>query len=517
MRYVVTADEMRAVDAATINEIGLPGVVLMENAGRAVAQVVLEELPEQLVQPRVAVVCGAGNNGGDGFVVARCLRTEGIDATVYLAALESDLRGDARLHFDVYRNVGGPVVSIADTAGLTEMAGAIEAADVVVDSLFGTGLTRQVEGHMARVIETVNRGRGVRVSVDMPSGVSADTGRVLGVAVDAACTVTMAFLKVGLVISPGFAHAGRVLVVGIGIPDALVEAQRTRMALLEASDLAPLVPRPSLLAHKNRRGHLLALAGSPGKRGAARLLTWAAMRAGAGLATLASTWSDGEPVMPDPVMGARLEADDSGAIDRLLMLAQGKQALAMGPGMGRSEGCRALVHAALTEIERPIVLDADALGHLGADLERVAKARGPVVMTPHPGEAARLLGCTPADIQEDRVAAVRRMAALTEAVVVLKGARTLVCDGSDPAQTVTINPSGSAALATAGTGDVLTGIIGALLAQGVPAPGAARLGVYLHGRTGELAADELGLTSATAADLAEHLPAAMNELRAELR
>ena len=507
MLHVVTSAEMRAIDAATIEAIGLPGAVLMENAGRAVVAAVREELAGD---GTVAVVCGAGNNGGDGYVVARVLRQQRIAATVYLAAPRSAVRGDAMIHLAAYERTGGEVVAIAEPAELVANAQAIERAGVVVDALFGTGLGRPVEGHLAAVIQCINRSRGRIVAVDIPSGLSADTGAVLGAAVEPHRTVTMAFLKVGLAVAPGMARAGRVSVAEIGIPTELATAHGVGLALLEASDVSGGLPRARLLDHKNRRGHVLLVAGSPGKRGAARLGAMAAMRAGAGLLTLA--WEGRESTAPDPIMTAELDADEPGAVDRLIALAEGKAVLAVGPGMPTGTGGCRLVHAALERIETPIVLDADALNHLGSDLERVAASRGPVVMTPHPGEAARLLATTTAEIERDRVAAVRALAERSRAVVLLKGAGTLVCDGAAADGFTTINPTGNPALATAGAGDVLTGIVAGLLAQGVAAVDAARIGAYLHGLVGDVCKERFGEVGATASDLVDAVPAAVARL-----
>jgi hydroxyethylthiazole kinase-like uncharacterized protein yjeF len=530
MRYVVTAEEMQALDRETIEGIGLPGVVLMENAGRAVVRVIEDLLaqagawraaaagsalargganPTQR-PPRIAVVCGSGNNGGDGYVIARCLREAGMHVTVYMAARRDAIKGDAMRHLDVYENTGGLLISIADEASLFRHAERIRNADLVVDALFGTGLQREVQGRYRKIIEAINQCQAHRVAVDIPSGLAADTGEVLGIAVNATCTVTMAFLKVGLATAPGFARCGQIHVAEIGIPDALAEKHGIRTALIEPNDLALLLPTNDALAHKNRRGHVLAVAGAPGKRGAARLLGWAAMRTGAGLVTIASPWQGGEVHAPDPVMTEELDPDADDAFERLLALVRGKQVLAMGPGMPVSDGGRALVHAALAELEVPMVLDADALNHIGTHLDRVVKARAPVIMTPHPGEAARLLGTSTDKVQKDRVGAARALAMRSDAIVVLKGARTLVCVDDF----VTVNPSGHPALATAGSGDVLTGMIAALVAQGVSPPDAARLGVYLHGKIGEHAAAALGEQSVTAADLAEHVPGAMTGLAA---
>lgn len=515
MRYIVTAEEMRAMDAATIEGIGLPGVVLMENAGRGVAERILQELrlgEDAPAEPNAAVVCGAGNNGGDGYVIARCLREAGVHATVYLAAAKEKIRGDARIHFDVYEQVGGLAVSIADPAGVAEHKDEIRNADVLVDCVFGTGLDRPVEGRYREIIELMNQATGFRVAVDIPSGLSADTGETLGVAVTADCTVTMAFLKTGLVVSPGFAKCGDVQVAEIGIPRTLAQAQGIRLGLVEDRDMAALLPPVPPLAHKTSRGHVLLVAGSPGKRGAARLAGWGALRVGAGLATIASAGRD--IWHQDPLMTAELDPDaeaDAG-VGTLTRLAQGKRCVAMGPGMPTSEAGKRLVYGALEELDQTLVLDADALNHLGAELERVARAKPPVILTPHPGEAARLLGTDTRAIERDRVSAARELAAESRAVVVLKGARTVVCDGTNDLAFTTVNPTGNSALASAGTGDVLTGVVAGLAAQGLRPDEAARLGVFLHGRAGDLAAARLGPRGVTASDVAEAIPDATRSL-----
>ena len=509
MEYVVTAAEMRAIDAATIDGIGLPGAVLMENAGRAVADAVVDELAAAGDGP-VAVVAGGGNNGGDGFVVARVLRARGVDAMVLLAAPRDQLRGDARLHLQAYEQSGGLATEITSAAELAEHREAVERAAVIVDALFGTGLTRPVEGHAAAIIEVMNRGVGRVVAVDVPSGLSADRGVPLGCAVRADRTVTMAFRKVGLAVSPGLARAGRVSVAEIGIPRDLAAAHGVQLALLEPADAAGWLRRPDPLDHKGRRGHVLVVAGSPGKRGAGRLSAMAALRSGAGLVTLASEVAD--DAAPDPVMTAALDPDRPGAADRLVELAGRARCVAMGPGMATGDGGRALVQAALARLEVPLVLDADALNHLAADPAQVAAAAAPVVLTPHPGEAARLLGATVQEVEADRVAAVRALAERTAAVVVLKGPGTLVCDGAAGDGFVTINSTGGPELATAGSGDVLTGVIAALCAQGIGPGEAARLGVYLHGRAGERCRAGIGAIGVTASDLIDAVPGALGDV-----
>ncbi|HUS68476.1 MAG TPA: NAD(P)H-hydrate dehydratase, partial [Kofleriaceae bacterium] len=496
MQYVVTAAEMRAIDAATIEEIGLPGAVLMENAGRAVADAVMEERAGR--PGPVAVVCGAGNNGGDGTVVARVLRARGVEVAMYLAAERGAVRGDAATHLGAYEQAGGVALSIATADELAAQAPAIQSAAVVVDALFGTGLAREVTGPMAEVVAVMNGAAGRVVAVDVPSGLSADRGVELGCAVRADRTVTMAFLKVALAVAPGLARAGRVTVAEIGIPTELAAAHGVRLARLERGDVAGLLPAAGATDHKNRRGHVLVVAGSPGKRGAGRLAALGAMRGGAGLVTLAAEVRDEGAAAP--VMTAVIDADAAGAADALVTLAKGMRCVAIGPGMATGAGGRALVRAAVERLEVPIVLDADGLNHVADDPSVLARARGGVVLTPHPGEAARLLGCSVAEVEADRVAAVRALAEKTAAVVLLKGAGTLVCDGGeeDGSGFVTVNATGNAVLATAGAGDVLTGLIAALVGQGVGLADAARLGAWVHGTAGDVLRERMGRVGVTA-------------------
>jgi len=480
---VLTAAEARALDRVTMTDVGLPGVVMMEAAGRGVAAEVLRALATR--PGPVAVVCGGGGNGGDGLVVARVLRAAGVDATAYLAVPAVGITGDAALHLGVYQRSGGALIDASGDEGPALIAAAVARAAIVVDALFGVGVTRAVEGRLAAVIAAIDGAPGWRVAIDLPSGLDADTGQVRGVAARADVTVTMAAPKLGIAVAPGAAYAGRVVVVDIGVPPAVLAAMAPRAALVEAADAAAWRRPSDPLTHKHRRGHLLVVAGAPGTRGAGRLAAIAALRAGAGLVTLAGPTGGGELAAPDPIMTAALDE-----VDGLAALLAGKHALAIGPGMPADARGRAWIDHALAA-GVPCVIDAAGLGHLVGRLDAVAAAAGRVVLTPHSGEAARLLGTTAAAVDADRPAAVRALAAATRAVVLLKGPRTLVCDGR-AGDAIAINPTGGPALATAGSGDVLTGVIGALLAAAQPPAIAASLGAYLHGAAGDALAETLG-------------------------
>ena len=497
MKPVVTAAEMRALDAATIHDIGLPGVVLMETAGRAVAAAAVRAHAER--GGPVAVVCGPGNNGGDGFVCARVLAERGIDATAYLLGAAAHAKGDARAHLDVFTRSGGVVHELADAAALDEHGPAIARARVIVDALFGTGLARPLDGTAASLVAAINASGAFVIAADLPSGLDADTGRALGACVRADVTVTLGLLKIGIASAPGFARAGAVEIADLGIPRRLVDATAVRAGLVEEADVRAVVPKPDAMDHKGRRGHVLIVAGAPGKRGAGRLASRAALRAGAGLVTLAAPPDrNGELEAPDEVMTEPVA--DAGALAAAL---RGKAAVACGPGLGKDDRARSFVEAVLAA-GVPAVLDADALHAIARDPARVQGAAGPVVLTPHPGEAAALLGDghAAADVEADRLAAARALAARFRAVVVLKGARTIVCDGTLGDDFCAINPTGGPALATGGSGDVLAGAIAALIAQGLGAADAARAGVWLHGAAGEELGGTLG-RGAIAGDVAD--------------
>jgi NAD(P)H-hydrate epimerase len=458
-------------------------------------------------------VCGPGNNGGDGFVAARVLRDLGVEATVYLAVGRSSIRGEAAAHLAVYERAGGVVRMLDTPQALGEVGDAIAGAALAVDALFGVGLSRPLEGHLADVVSLINHAQR-RLAVDIPSGLDTDTGRVLGTVVAADTTVTMGALKIALASAPGFAHCGTVDVADIGVPSGVLATQAVRAGLVEQVDVAHWLPHAGLLDHKGRRGHVLIIGGMPGMRGAGRLCANAALRSGAGLVTLATA---GDVIADDSVM-TRALATSLGDI------LTNKSAIVIGPGLGQSEPAAGWLGEVLAS-GVPAVLDADALnlvagirfpggrsesGHL--DLGAIKGAAGPIVLTPHPGEAARLLGITAAEIEADRLAAARALATRAHAVVVLKGARTIVCDGTLDDDYCSINPTGGPELATGGSGDVLAGVIGALLAQGVSAADAARAGVFVHGLAGERLAAEHGRRGVVSSDLPVAIAGVLNEI-----
>lgn len=518
---LVTAETMRSLDRHAIEDLGIPGIVLMEFAGRACAERTAEWMEERGLD-RVLVLCGPGNNGGDGFVVARHLADWGHPVTAALLAPAASLTGDARTAFGVMTRFPVRIVEVSGTLDPDLFEG-VAGGGVVVDALFGTGLQRPVTGRYAEAIRLADRHSGLRVAVDIPTGVCSDTGRVLGCAFRADLTVTFGAAKVGHFSYPGRAYCGHVEVVDIGIPRVAID-EAPGAILLDPRVVAPAFGPRDPESFKNRFGHLLVVGGLSGKGGAALLAAMAAMRCGAGLVTIATdrdAQAHLEGRVPEVMVEAPLTITAGGEVRfedaDIEALLQAKTALAVGPGLSERPGCGRVL-ARLLDSGLPVVLDADALNLL-APLSGSLRARSPVVLTPHPGEAARLLDVPGADVQKDRVGAARELARRTAGIAVLKGAGTVV---AGPDARLALSPVGGPALATAGTGDVLTGMIGALLARAAAggrgfaieqAWDAACAAVFVHGRAGDLAADDLGEHSVGASDVVDRLPEAIRSLR----
>jgi NAD(P)H-hydrate epimerase len=515
---LATAAEMREADRRASDAFGIPSLVLMENAGRGAADAV-----ERVFGPargrRVAVVCGRGNNGGDGFVTARHLAARGATVSVWLVGAADGVRGDARTNLEALRRAGWTLAELAEAqggAGVAALRRALVHTDLVVDALLGIGVRGAATGLTASVIEALNEADRPICALDLPSGLSADRGDVTGPAIRAHLTVTFGLPKAALYLYPAAGHAGRVELADLGVPRAWLE-EGLRVGVMEAADARRLLPARAPDAHKGRHGHLLVVAGSAGKTGAAVLAALGALRSGAGLVTCAL------PATQQPIVAARLaEAmteplPETGsrtlsgkALDRLLELAGRMAAVAIGPGAGLEAETQGLLRDLVVAVERPMVVDADALTALAGQPGRLREARGPRILTPHPGEAARLLGGSVADVQADRIESARRLADAAGAWVALKGAGTVV---ASPGGEAVLNPTGNPGLATGGTGDVLTGIVGGLLAQGLDPEAAVRAAVYLHGLAGDLAAGERGQAGLLAGDVADKVPAALRRLR----
>jgi NAD(P)H-hydrate epimerase len=458
----------------------------------------------------VLVVCGKGNNGGDGLVVARHLAALGVAVRAVVVGDPESLSGDPAANLARARAFGVPV---------SAMGRKLPDADVIVDALFGTGIDREVTGDPATAIRRIQAAgdEAVVVSVDLPSGLDADTGRIHGCAVDADVTVTMARPKLGLALEPGRTLAGEVWVARIGIADRAPDVADDAWLWTRAAAGERLPERPEA-GHKGSFGHVLVAAGSEGKTGAAALAATGAARVGAGLVTVACPAGLNDilevkltEAMTVPVPDTPGRALAAGAAEPLLALAAERDVVALGPGIGTADETAKCVAAVAEGVDKPLVIDADGLNVLAGQAALLRRRRAPTVLTPHPGEAARWLGGSAGELNADRVGAARRLAADTGAVVLLKGAATVV---ADPDGRVVVNPTGGPALATGGTGDVLTGLVAGLLAQGVEPLEAAALAAFVHGVAAERLADDRGEAGALAGDLADAVPAALEALRA---
>jgi NAD(P)H-hydrate epimerase len=506
---VATAAEMRNIDRRTIETYRVPGLVLMENAGLQLLQFMQEHL-SGFQQRHVTIVAGRGNNGGDGFILARHLWHRGVQVRVLFLGASSELRSDARRAYAMAQTYGVPVVHCRTLRAWQRATQTLSQTDIIVDALLGTGLNKPATGLYAEAIRTLNTVQKPIIAVDIPSGLSADHGNICGEHIQATHTVTFALPKRGLLLYPAAAAVGTLHVVDIGIPQQAVDAENIRVTLLTEPTIRTLLPHRHPNAHKGSFGHLLVVAGSLGKTGAGVLASQAALRAGAGLVTLALPASLNSameahltevmtlPVAENPQGGLAEEA----ALD-LLQFLQKVDGMVLGPGLGTHPTTIACVHKLLQHTLVPVVLDADGLNSLEGALDVLRDCAAPVIMTPHPGEMARLLGRDTATVQAQRLEIAHELVRRFQGYAVLKGAHTVIYA---PDGRCWINPTGNPAMATAGTGDVLAGVIGALLCQGMLPLHAAQCGVYLHGLAGDRVQDRLGQRGLIASDILEELP-----------
>lgn len=518
---VLNAAQMRDADRQTIDEIGIPSMVLMENAGRQVVAA-LEAAYDDLSDRHVAVLCGPGNNGGDGFVVARTLYHRNVEVSVFVITTISAIKGDARLNVEILGRLGLTVVEISDEQTWDLHFSEISKCDLIVDAIFGTGLKSPLSGMMETVAADVNASGLPVIAIDLPSGLSADHAEPIGECIRAAMTVTLAAPKLPLVLPPGEAQAGNVVVADIGIPPEVIDnLAGPRLELLTREAMREMIQPRESDSHKGDYGHVLIVAGSRGKTGAAHLAAMGALRSGAGLVSLATPRSS-QPIvasMAAEYMTVPLDETPeggvaAGALQSVLDFEQ--DVIAAGPGLGTAPDVTVFIQDLVEKGESPLVLDADALNVLASDPDRLHTSAGsrPIIITPHPGEMARLANTTVDEVQTSRLDVARDFAVQHQIYVILKGYRTLI---ATPEGKVFINPLGNPGMATGGTGDVLTGVVAAWLAQLLDAEAACKIAVYLHALAGDLTEADEGEVAMTAGDLAGHLGDAVLELTARRR
>lgn len=515
---IVTASQMRSIDKQTIQEVGIPGIVLMENVGRAVVQSIYSNFPDA---SRVAMLVGKGNNGGDGLVVARHLTMSNVSVIVFLFSAPDQFQGDSQKNLSIVQNLDVPIREINSKTNLEQIETSLMEVDLVVDSIFGTGLRGGVHGHIGEIIKLVNETEVPVLAVDIPSGLNADNGRAEGACVCADMTFTIGLPKLGLLTYPGAEIAGKLEIIPtheVGFPEYIIETHDITLNWVQHEDAVRLLPDRASDSYKTNCGRVFVVAGSTGMTGAAALASEAVLRAGAGLVTLGipASLNLALEVKLTEVMTLPLPETDQGSIALAAesqireYVDRTKSILAIGPGLSQHSETVELVNRLVCQHNQPLVVDADGLNAIAQDLNTLKFLNSGSVLTPHPGEMSRLIGIPVLEIEADRVNVAQQFARDYQLVLVLKGAPSVVAqyDGQ-----VWINSTGNAGMATAGSGDVLTGVIAGLIAQGVDSFAAAVLGVYLHGLAGDLASGSIGQHGMIAGDLLEYLPIAIERLR----
>lgn len=504
---------MQEIDKKAIEEFNIPGIILMENAGLVSSLILEENFPDV---NKIIIFAGGGNNGGDGLVIARHLFNQGIAVTVYLLKEADKIKGDALINLNIARLMGVPIKEILSENDLEREKANIHNADIILDAILGTGTSGEISGFLVNIINFLNDTHKPIISIDIPSGLDADTGFPLGCCIRAMSTLTLGLPKIGLLVYPGAEFAGKLYLVDISLPKPLIEDEQIKVHLLLKEDVFPLLPKRAEDAHKGSCGQVITIAGSVGMTGAAVMTAQSCLAMGAGLSIL------GTPKSLNPIVAAKVtevitkplpetpeQTVGLNSYDEIMELVKNADCLTIGPGLGRNNEVVNLIRRLIPKVNIPMVIDADGLFALAGNLHILQEKTSPVIITPHPGEMAMLLGITTAEVQKDRLGVAQRFAQEYQLVVVLKGARTIIADSKG---NTFINSTGNPGMATAGCGDVLTGMLAGLLAQDVSAINAAKAGVFLHGLAGDLVLEEKGEYSLIASDLITKIPAAIYEL-----
>ncbi len=514
--YVVTSQEMAEIDKITIEKVGIPGIVLMENAAKGAFEFFLEVMPD-LLRKSIGVVVGPGNNGGDGLAIARLLHNQKARVKIFCVRRPEYFTEDALINYKIVHSLGIPIFFLSEE-GIGEEWNELLESDVIIDALLGTGLKREVTGTVRKVIEAIVKAEIPVLAVDIPSGIDGSSGKVMGVALKAVATATFGLPKIGHVIWPGMYYTGKLKVVDIGIPPSVIESRNISRYIITKEILSTLIEPRSPIIHKGQAGHLTILAGSAGKTGAASMVALASLRVGAGLVTVMI------PKSLNPIMEVKLtepmtflleETEDQSVSlreeNKILDFLAGKQCLAIGPGSSLNAETQELLRRIIVKSPCPLVIDADGLTAISKYPDILKQVTVPAVLTPHPGEMARLCGCSTLEIQNNRLEIAEKFSKEMGVTLVLKGHRTII---ADPSGRTAINVTGNPAMASGGMGDILTGLIAGFICQGLDAFESACLGVYIHG----LAADRVvarrgwGTRGLIATDLLEEIPGIIKEL-----
>jgi ADP-dependent NAD(P)H-hydrate dehydratase / NAD(P)H-hydrate epimerase len=516
----VTAGEMRKIEQEAINEYGIPSILLMENAALALLTAVEDTLGD-VTGKKIVILAGKGNNGGDGMAVGRHLVNKGAEVKAFLFASGEELKDHSHTNFKLLRGLGTAIFQVSSETELRAFKLALMTCDLAIDALYGTGFRGALPAIEESYVRALNNSGKPIVSADIPSGLEADTGRVYKDAVRANTTVTFGLPKLGHFLGVGPEYVGQVRVDKISIPDSMLDDPKVNTHVLTKERVASYIPKRGISGHKGTHGTCLFIGGSPGMTGALTLSARSALRSGAGLVQMAVGESLApfvDSMLPEAITVAlnelRAGVLDPRALQQIVEKMHGARAVSFGPGMGQNVQVAEQLEGLIERCPKPLVIDADGLNALALDLKMLSRAQGPIILTPHPGEMARLTGLSVSDVQNNRLELVLEKAIEWKVILVLKGPATLV---GSPDGRVFINPTGNAILGTGGTGDVLTGCIVGLLAQGVPPLEAACLGVYVHGLAGDILAEEMGVRGALAHEVADALPKALTRIQEYVR
>jgi len=509
---VLNSSQMKKIDKKAMKDLGIIGPLLMENAGAEISREMIKRIPV-LEKKSVTIVCGKGNNGGDGFVVARHLFNKGCSPHVILLAEKKELKGDAELNCRIADKMGIPITEVISQDEWEKVGEVVMGSDVIVDAIFGTGLKKPAGGRYVRVIEDINKSDSYIVAVDIPSGISSDKFQIIGPSIKADLTVTMAAPKISHVFPPAEDYMGEVVIADISAPPFLFEDKALNMEMIEKDRLVSYFKKRGKNTHKGTYGHLFILAGSLGKTGAAVMAGKAALEMGAGLVTVGTPKSclpivarSMMELMTEPLEETTEWTLSEKALDKIKELLKGKNAVLIGPGISTHKQTSKLIRSLLPLIEVPVLLDADALNCVASDPEILKSLSPPVVITPHPGEFARLVKKTTKEVVEKKLELAPGFANEYGVYVVLKGYRTII---ATPDKKIFINPTGNPGMATGGSGDVLSGMISSLIMQGGDFLDAVLASVYVHGLSGDMAVKKTGEKSLMAGDLIDFLPQAV--------
>jgi hydroxyethylthiazole kinase-like uncharacterized protein yjeF len=512
---IVSSSQMKQLDKIAMGEYSIPGIVLMENAGLKVFYEVLKVI-EKKENKKVLVVCGRGNNGGDGFVVARHLLNAGIPVKVFLVGDPSGISGDAKINYEILRKLNMDIEVIGDDESLQNLSREIQTCSLIVDAIFGTGIVRKIEGLIEEVIHMINESQKEVMAIDIPSGVSGEDGSIYGTAIKANKTIMIQLPKIGNINYPGAGYGGQTILKDIGIPEEAMNQIEIHTHLITKSQVRDILPIRKQDTHKGDYGKAFIVAGSIGMTGAAMLICGAALKSGAGLLKIAIPQSLDTIIetklteaitvpLPELKKGTVGISD----IDKILDMMTQADVIAIGPGSGKNRGLEEVIRNIIEHATIPIVLDADALNALSKRKEILSQFKTPVVMTPHVGEMARLTGLDTAYINTNRIKVATEFAKRWHAMIVLKGARTVI---ADPSGEIYLNQTGNPGMATAGSGDVLTGIVTSFIAQGIEPMKAAIAAVYIHGMAGDRAVHHLGEYGLMAGDIVREVPFTIKEI-----